>query len=66
MTSIGTIPFISIDQEGGNVLIIMEKSTFYPVPMIISATNKQNANKVGHMMGKHLLSLWINMNFVHH
>jgi beta-N-acetylhexosaminidase len=56
------MPFIAIDQEGGNNLRIMEKSTFYPGPMSISATNINNAKKIGHLMGKHLLHLGINMN----
>ena len=31
--------------------------------MTISATNLNNAREVGHMMGKQLISLGINMNF---
>ena len=61
--SIGIMPFISIDQEGGNVVRIRDKSTFYPGPMTLSATNISNAEQIGHMMGKHLMALGINMNF---
>ena len=41
----------------------MDKSTFYPGPMSLSATKLSNSNEVGHMMGKHLMALGINMNF---
>ena len=42
----------------------MDKSTFYPGPMTLSSTdNIENAKVIGHLMGKHLLSLGINMNF---
>ena len=63
MNSIGIMPFIAIDQEGGNTVRIMDKSTFYPGSMTIAATDLSNAEIIGHMMGKHLISLGINMNF---
>ena len=63
MNSIGIMPFIAIDQEGGNSVGIMDKSTFYPGSMTIAATDLSNAEIIGHMMGKHLISLGINMNF---
>ena len=63
MNSIGIMPFIGIDQEGGTVVRIMHKSTFYPGSMTLAATDLSNAEIVGHMMGKHLISLGINMNF---
>ena len=63
MNSIGIMPFIAIDQEGGNTVRIMDKSTFYPGSMTIAATYLSNAEIIGHMMGKHLISLGINMNF---
>ena len=63
MNSIGIMPFIAIDQEGGTVVRIMHKSTFYPGSMTLAATDLSNAEIVGHMMGKHLISLGINMNF---
>ena len=63
INSTGIMPFIAIDQEGGNNIRIMDKSTFYPGPMTIASTNIDNAKIIGHMMGKHLLSLGINMNF---
>ena len=64
INSTGIIPFIAIDQEGGNNIRIMDKSTFYPGPMTLSSTdNIENAKIIGHLMGKHLLSLGINMNF---
>ena len=59
----GIMPFISIDQEGGNSVRIMDESTFYPGPMTLSATDILNTKKIGHMMGKDLLTLGINMNF---
>ena len=59
----GIMPFIAIDQEGGNTVRIMDKSTFYPGPMSLSATKLSNSNEIGHMMGKHLMALGINMNF---
>ena len=63
IASTGIMPFIAIDQEGGNTVRIMDKSTFYPGPMSLSATKLSNSNDVGHMMGKHLMALGINMNF---
>ena len=57
------MPFISIDQEGGNTVRIKDKTTFYPGHMTISATKLENAKIIGHMMGQHLISLGINMNF---
>ena len=63
MNSIGIMPFIAIDQEGGNTVRIMDKSTFYPGSMTLAATDLSNAEIIGHMMGKHLISLGINMNF---
>ena len=59
----GIMPFISIDQEGGNTVRIKDETTFYPGHMTISATNVENAKIIGHMMGQHLISLGINMNF---
>ena len=61
MNSIGIMPFIAIDQEGGNTVRIMDKSTFYPGSMTLAATDLSNAEIIGHMMGKHLISLGINM-----
>ena len=63
MNSVGIMPFIAIDQEGGNSVGIMDKSTFYPGAMTMAATDLSNAEIIGHMMGKHLISLGINMNF---
>ena len=63
MNSIGIMPFIGIDQEGGNTVRIMDKSTFYPGSMTLAATDLSNTEIIGHMMGKHLISLGINMNF---
>lgn len=63
MEATGVMPFIAIDQEGGMVTRIMSKQTFYPGSMSLAATSLNNANEVGHLMGKHLLSLGINMNF---
>ena len=60
--STGIIPFISIDQEGGNTIRIKEKSTYYPGQMTLSATHLSNVKEISHMMGKHLISLGINMN----
>jgi len=62
MKSVGVMPFIAIDQEGGMVVRIMDKSTFYPGSMTLAATKLENANIIGHMMGKHLIALGINMN----
>ncbi|KAG4087588.1 glycoside hydrolase family 3 protein [Neocallimastix lanati (nom. inval.)] len=63
MREIGIMPFIAIDQEGGMVVKIMNKATFYPGSMTLAATKVENANIIGHMMGKHLMSLGINVNF---
>ena len=63
MDSIGIMPFIAIDQEGGNVVGITDKVMFYPGSMTLAATDLSNAEIIGHMIGKHLLSLGINMNF---
>ena len=63
ISSTGIMPFIAIDQEGGNTVRIKDKSTYYPGPMTISATELSNAKEIGHMMGKHLISLGININF---
>ena len=60
--SLGIIPFIAIDQEGGIVLRIKDKHTYYPGSMTLASTNISNAEKIGHMMGRDLLSLGINMN----
>jgi len=60
--SIGIMPFIAIDQEGGMVIRIKNKELNYPGSMTLAATNIKNANIVGHMMGKHLMTLGINMN----
>ncbi|OUM63687.1 glycoside hydrolase family 3 protein [Piromyces sp. E2] len=60
--SVGVMPFIAIDQEGGMVIRIKNKETSYPGSMTLAATNVENANKVGHLMGKHLMALGINMN----
>ena len=61
--SIGIMPFICIDQEGGRVTRITHKSTVYPGPMTLSATdNYSNVQTIGHMMGKHLMALGINVN----
>ena len=59
----GIMPFIAIDQEGGNTVRVMDESTFYPGPMTLSSTDILNTRKVGHMMGRDLISLGINMNF---
>ena len=63
MKETGVMPFISIDQEGGTVVRIMHKAAFYPGSMTLAATDAANASEVGVMMGKHLMSLGINMNF---
>jgi len=60
--SVGIMPFIAIDQEGGMVTRIKDKNTIYPGSMTLAATNLENGNKVGHQMGKHLMTLGINMN----
>jgi beta-N-acetylhexosaminidase len=59
--SLGIIPFIAIDQEGGMILRITDKNTYYPGSMTLASTNSSNAEIIGHMMGKDLLSLGINM-----
>ena len=63
ISTIGIIPFITIDQEGGNTVRIKDKTTYYSGPMTISATKLSNAKEIGHMMGKHLIALGINTNF---
>eukprot|EP00833_Pecoramyces_ruminatium_P011443 jgi/Orpsp1_1/1185475/evm.model.c7180000093933.1 len=59
----GIMPFIAIDQEGGTVVRIMEDVTYYPGSMTLAASKLENANIIGHMMGKHLMALGINVNF---
>lgn len=63
MDATGIMPFICIDQEGGTVVRVMHKAAFYPGSMTLAATEPENAKVVGEMMGRHLLSLGINMNF---
>ena len=59
----GIMPFISIDQEGGMVTRIMDGATFCPGAMSTSASdNKENAYKVGQIMGEELVKLGINLN----
>ncbi len=58
-----TIPFISIDQEGGMVTRIMDGATFWPGNMTLCATgNSNHAYVVGKGMGEELTHLGINMN----
>ena len=59
----GTIPLISIDQEGGMVTRIMSGGTFFPGAMTVSATqNPSYAYNVGKLMAIELRALGINMN----
>ena len=58
----GTIPLISIDQEGGMVTRIMSGGTFFPGSMTLSASNPRKIYEVGKMMAEELRSLGINMN----
>ena len=59
----GIMPFISIDQEGGMVTRIMDGATFCPGAMSVSASdNKENAYKIGNIMGSELVKLGINLN----
>ena len=44
----GNYAIYAIDQEGGNNIRIMEKQLFTQGPMTISATNINNAKKIGH------------------
>lgn len=60
--STGVMPLISIDQEGGIVTRIQNTATFAPGAMTISATNSDNAYKVGQVLGEELSYLGINMN----
>ncbi|ORX59230.1 glycoside hydrolase family 3 protein [Piromyces finnis] len=60
--SVGVMPFIAIDQEGGMVIRIKNKETCYPGSMTLAATDLENGKIVGHLMGKHLMALGINMN----
>ncbi|MFA6661991.1 MAG: beta-N-acetylhexosaminidase [Bacilli bacterium] len=63
MNSTGTIPFISIDQEGGMVTRIKSGATFCPGNMSIASTgNSDNAEKIGRISGDELAHLGINMN----
>lgn len=58
-----TIPFISIDQEGGMVTRIMNEACFCPGSMTLCATNDtNNAYITGKIKGKELSYLGINMN----
>lgn len=62
MTHTNTIPFMTIDQEGGMVTRIMQEATFFPGNMTLAATNSKNALIVGEMMGQELISLGLNFN----
>ncbi len=58
-----SMPFISIDQEGGMVTRILGGATFCPGNMTLTATNDSlNAYKIGKIMGEELVRLGINMN----
>lgn len=57
-----TIPFISIDQEGGMVTRIMSEATFCPGNMTLATSPKEKAFEIGTIMGKELRALGINLN----
>src|SRR5690554_3829011 len=59
----GIMPLITIDQEGGIVIRIMNGATFNSGHMTLGATNSENVYTVGKIMGKELSKLGINMNF---
>ncbi len=56
------MPLIAIDQEGGIVTRIMNGATFCPGNMTLSATNSENAYKIGALMSEELSRLGINLN----
>ncbi len=58
----GIIPLIAIDQEGGIVTRIMKDASFCPGAMTLSATNSDNARKIGEIMSEELSRLGINYN----
>ena len=60
----GIPALISVDQEGGMVTRIYDKSTVFPGAMTIAATdNEYNAYLSGLYMGEELDALGFNMNF---
>lgn len=62
MEKTGVMPIISIDQEGGMVTRIMTGATFCPGNMTLATGPKENAYKIGKIMGEELRALGINMN----
>lgn len=55
--------FISVDQEGGKVVRLREGVTVFPGNMALGATNDLSLSQVaGHITGKELRALGINMN----
>lgn len=63
MDNTGIMPFIGIDQEGGMVTRIMDGATFCPGAMTITSTgDKNNAYRIGEIMGEELAILGINFN----
>ncbi len=57
-------PFISIDQEGGDVTRIQKEAVIYPSNMAVSAAQATSyPESMGESMAKELTSLGINFNF---
>lgn len=59
----GTLPLISIDQEGGSVTRMMKEVAFAPSAMTCGATAVKDASyKCGKALARDMISLGINMN----
>ena len=58
----GTIPFISIDQEGGLVTRMMKDVTFAAGPMTCSAVDEKAAFDTGKMLAYDMIGLGMNLN----
>lgn len=56
-------PFISVDQEGGNVVRVSDEMVVLPGNMALGATRSEKlAYEAGRVQGEHLKSLGFNMN----
>jgi beta-N-acetylhexosaminidase len=57
-------PFVAVDQEGGNVLRLRERTTLLPSAMALGATRSAALSETaGRAMGRDLHALGFNMNF---
>lgn len=59
----GVLPFIAVDQEGGNVVRIDSGAVYPPSAMTTAASYKEAAYDTGKMIGDDLIRLGFNLNF---